>query len=262
MKDKEENAKILPHPEGLGHLRDGDVRNIKTIDESSTLFWILELHIPQYQIAMGSVDFKGYILATSTQVWNLISTHEKEEETFMRSCLIGPSVFYGYTSRGIRKAKIISGVIFDSTELRPDKPIPLLDVVNPIVIDPMATPDEETDQQILSLPVSSFTKKMIKETSGIDKARAYLLGRHKDKYNIFMNGMDSGVYYFPERLPILDVSQKKLIDLDKENLAQYIIVELNPIFNPEIETFSQFVEVYNNTLEYMLSAKEHYFFLQ
>jgi hypothetical protein len=261
MKDKEENAQILPHSEGLRPSRDEDVRNIKTTNESSTLFWILEFHMPQYQIAMGSVDFKGYILATSTQVWNLISTHEKEEETFMRSCLIGPSVLYGYTSRGIRKTKIISGVIFDSTELRPDKPIPLLDVINPIVIDPMATPDEETDQQILSLPLSSFTKKMINETSGIDKARTYLLERHKDKYNIFMNGIDSGVYYFPDRIPILDISQRKLMKLDKENLAQYIIVELNPIFNPDIDTFSQFVEVYNETLEYMLSAKEQYFFL-
>ncbi|MFX1520194.1 MAG: hypothetical protein ACFFCD_09775 [Promethearchaeota archaeon] len=234
---------------------------IKKISEGSTLFWILELYIPQYQIAMGSVDFKGYILATSTQVWNLITTHEKEEEAFMRSCLIGPSVFYGYTSRGIRKVKTISGVIFDSTELRPDKPIPLLDVVNPIVIDPMATPDEENDHQIPSESIGYFTKKTIEDTSGVGKAKAYLQGRHRDKYKIFINGIDSGVYHFPERLPILDVSQKKLMNLDKENLAQYIIVELNPIFNPDINTLSQFVEVYNETLEYMLSAKEHYFFL-
>jgi len=230
-------------------------------NEDPTLFWLLDLYIPQYQIAMGSVDFKGHILATSKQVWNFITTHEKEEETFMRSCLIGPSVLYGYTSRGIRKVKTLSGVIFDSTELRPDKPIPVLDTINPIVIDPMATSEEENDYQSPSKLMGYFAKKTFENTSGIDMARTYLGGRHKDKYNIFVNDIESGVYRFPERLPILEISQKKLINLDKRNLAQYIIVELNPVFNPNLDTFSQFVEVYNTTLEYMLSAKEYYFFL-
>jgi len=110
------------------------------------------------------------------------------------------------------------------------------------------------------LKLTGYTKKTFEDTSGIDKARAYLGGRHKDKYNIFMNGIDSGVYRFPERLPILEVSQKRLINLDKENLAQYLIVELNPVFSPDIDTFSQFIDMYNKTLEYMLSAKKCYFF--
>ena len=130
------------------------------IREDPTLFWILELFIPQYQIAMGSVDFKGHILATSKQVWNFVTTHEKEEETFMRSCLIGPSVLYGYTSRGARKVKKLSGVIFDSTELRPDKPIPLLDTIRPVVIDPMATSkEEENGYQSPSQLLGYFEKK-------------------------------------------------------------------------------------------------------
>jgi len=238
------------------------VINIKKISEGPTLFWLLDLYIPQYQIAMGSVDFKGHILATSKQVWNFITTHEKEEETFMRSCLIGPSVLYGYTSRGTQKVKILSGVIFDSTELRPDKPIPLLDTINPIIIDPMATSEEEeNDYQSASQLMGYFAKKTFEDTSGIDMARKYLRGRHKDKYNIFMNGIVSGVYRFPERLPILEVSQRKLIKLDKKNLAQYIIVELNPIFDQDLDSLSQYIEVYDNTVEYMLSAKEHYFFL-
>ena len=231
----------------------------KKISESPTLFWLLDLYIPQYQIAMGSVDFKGHILATSKQIWNFISTHEQEEETFMRSCLIGPSVLYGYTSRGIRKVKKISGVIFDSTELRPDKPIPLLDTINPIIIDPTATFDEENGFQSASQLMGYFAEKTFENTSGIEVARTYLGGRHKDKYKIFMNGIDSGAYRFPESLPILEISQRKLINLEKRNLAQYIIVELNPIFDPNLETFSQFVEVYNTTLEYMLSSKEYYF---
>jgi hypothetical protein len=148
------------------------VKKIKNISEDPTLFWIFDLYIPKYQIAMGAVDFKGHILATSKQVWNFISTHEKEEETFMRSCLIGPSVLYGYTSRGIRKVKILSGVIFDSTELRPDKPVPLLDTINPIVIDPMATYDVDNDRQFL-LKLTGYTKKTFEDTSGIDKARAW-----------------------------------------------------------------------------------------
>jgi hypothetical protein len=236
------------------------VKKIKNINKAPTLFWLLELYIPQYQIAMGTVDFKGYILATSKQLWNFISTHEKEEETFMRSCLIGPSVLFGYTSRGIRKVKIISGVIFDSTELRPDKPIPLLDTINPVVIDPTASSDEEDARQILPKFTGYFTKKSFENTSGIDIAKFYLTGSHKERYRIFMKGVDSGVYRFPERLPILEVSQKKLLKLDKKNLAQYIIVELNPIFDPDLNTFDQFISIYYNTLEYMISAKEYYFF--
>lgn len=213
---------------------------------------------------MGSVDFKGHILATSKQIWNFITTHEQEEETFMRSCLIGPSVLYGYTSRGIRKVKTLSGVIFDSTELRPDKPIPLLDTINPIVIDPMAISDEqeeeENDFQSPSQLMGYFAEKTFESTSGLDKARTYLGGRHKDKYNILMNGIDSGVYRFPQHLPILEVNQRKLINLDRRNLAQYIIIELNPVFDPNLDTCSQFIEVYDITLESMLAAKECYFF--
>ena len=209
---------------------------IKKISEDPTLFWILELYIPTYQIAMGAVDLEGHILATSKQVWNCISTYEKDGETLSRSCFIGPTVLHGHTSRGRRKVKILTGVIFDATELRPDKPIPLLDMIYPVIIDPMAKSD-------------------------IDKARACFGGLHKDIYKIFIDAINSGVYQFPERLSILDISQKKLINFDKENLAQYMIVELNPVLKPNIDTFNQFVEVYDKTLEYMLSAKECYFFL-
>ncbi len=262
---------------------------IQDIKEYPTLFWILELYIPEYQNQMGSFELEGYILATSKQLWNLISTSE-DEETTVRSCLIGPSVMYATMSIGgrpIPEVKTIAGVIFDSTELRPDKPVPLLDIIAPDVIDPSAKSDEEqvtkeiriielakgqqigdelltkvqTNHLIPKRLLGNLIKKTftVKTTSGVDNAKVCLGGLHKDKYKLFVDAVKSGKLRIPEGRLLLDVSQKKLIAFNRDNLSQYVIVELNPVLDPSIDAFDQFVDVYNSTIEYMLETEENYF---
>lgn len=262
---------------------------IQDIKEYPTLFWILELYIPEYQNQMGSFELEGYILATSKQLWNLITTSE-DEETTVRSCLIGPSVMYATMSIGgrpIPEVKTIAGVIFDSTELRPDKPVPLLDIIAPDVIDPSAKSDEEqvtkeiriielakgqqigdelltkvqTNHLIPKRLLGNLIKKTftVKTTSGVDNAKVCLGGLHKDKYKLFVEAVKSGKLRIPEGRLLLDVSQKKLIAFNRDNLSQYVIVELNPVLDPSIDAFDQFVDVYNSTIEYMLETEENYF---
>ena len=262
---------------------------IQDINEFPTLFWILELYIPEYQNQMGSFELEGYILATSKQLWNLISTSE-DEETTVRSCLIGPAVMNATMSIGgrpIPEVKTIAGVIFDSTELRPDKPVPLLDIIAPDVIDPSAKSDEEqvtkeiriielakgqqigdelltkvqTNHLIPKRLLGNLIKKTftVKTTSGVDNAKVCLGGLHKDKYKLFVDAVKSGKLRIPEGRQLLDVSQKKLIAFNRDNLSQYVIVELNPVLDPSIDAFDQFVDVYNSTIEYMLETEENYF---
>jgi len=267
------------------------VLKIQDITEYPTLFWILELYIPEYQNQMGAFQLEGYILATSKQVWNLISTDETTGDTSVRSCLIGPAVLYGNMSVGgrpIPEVKTISGVIFDSTELRPDRPVPLLDIIAPDVIDPTATADEE--QITKEIRIIEFTKgqKMahevltkvqdnhlipkrllgnlvkktitVKTTSGVNNAKVCLGGLHRDKYRLFVDAIKSGTLRVPEGRPLLDVAQKKLIKFERDSLSDYVIVELNPVLDPSIDAFDQFVDVYHKTIEYMLETEENYFF--
>jgi hypothetical protein len=266
------------------------VVKIQEINEIPTLFWILELYIPEYKTKLGTFQFEGYLLATSKQVWNLITSNEAEEETSVRSCLIGPSVMSGSMLIGGRKVpevKPLSGVIFDSTELRPDKPVPLLDIISPDVIDPTSKSEEEqiikeiwfielirgqkVADEILAkvqenhlVPkklIGNLVKKTVevRYTSGIYNAKVCLGGLHRDKYKIFVDAIKSGKFRVPEGRPLLDVSQKKLVTFDKQNLSRYVIVELNPILDPSVDAFTQFVDVYRKTVDYMLSAEKNYF---
>jgi len=263
---------------------------IQDFNEFPTLFWILELSIPEYQSKMGSFQFEGYILSTSKQVWNLITTGDDEEDTSVRSCLIGPSVMYGSMSIGgrpIPEVKTIVGVIFDSTELRPDKPVPLLDIISPDVIDPNSKSDEEhitKEIRIIELSkgqkmagevltkvqnnhlipkrlLGNLVKKTItvKTTSGVNNAKVCLGGLHRDKYRLFVDAIKSGKLRVPEGRLLLDVSQKKLINFERSNLSQYVIIELNPVMDTSIDAFDQFVDVYHSTIDYMLESEEHYF---
>lgn len=264
---------------------------IQDVLEFPTLFWILELYIPDYESQMGSFQLEGYILATSKQLWNLISTNEETGETLVRSCLIGPAVMYGNMSIGgrpIPEVKTIAGVIFDSTELRPDKPTPLVDIISPDVIDPTAKPDEEkitkeirvielargqkmADEVLTKVQdnhlipkrlLGNLVKKTftVKTTSGVKNAKVCLGGLHSDKYRLFVDAIKSGQLRVPEGRLILDVAQKKLITFEKNNLSHYVIVELNPVLDPSIDAFDQFVDVYHSTLEYMMGTEENYFF--
>ncbi|MFX1521385.1 MAG: hypothetical protein ACFFCD_15865 [Promethearchaeota archaeon] len=263
---------------------------IEDITEFPTLFWILELYIPDYQNNMGNFELEGYILASSKQVWNLISTDLNTEETTVRSCLIGPSILCGSMQIGgrpIPEVKTIAGVIFDSTELRPNEPVPLVDIIAPDVIDPTATADEEQITREIRIIELARGQKMgdellakvqdnhlmpkkllgnivkrtftVKTTSGVNNAKVCLGGLHRDKYRLFVDAIKSGKLRVPEGRPILDVAQKKIITFDRDNLSQYVIVELNPILDPSIDSFDQFVDLYHKTVEYMLSSEETYF---
>ena len=99
-----------------------------------------------------------------------------------------------------------------------------------------------------------------KTTSGVKNAKVCLGGLHRDKYRLFVDAIKSGKLRVPEGRLILDVAQKKLIKFEKENLSHYVIVELNPVLDPTIDSFDQFVDVYHSTLEYMMGTEENYFF--
>jgi hypothetical protein len=100
----------------------------------------------------------------------------------------------------------------------------------------------------------------VKTTPGVNNAKVCLGGLHRDKYRLFVDAIKSGKLRVPEGRPLLDVAQKKLIKFERENLSNYVIIELNPVMDPSIDAFDQFVDVYHKTIEYMLETEENYFF--
>jgi hypothetical protein len=108
------------------------------------LIWLIDTLIPGLSLSYGKLDFHGKLLVISEQLWTIIKNNEA------RSMFIGPSVLAG---KGFIKGYPVNiiepliAVILDATELRPNMEIPLIDLMNPDIIDPYSNTDT---QQIIT----------------------------------------------------------------------------------------------------------------
>lgn len=97
------------------------------------LIWLIDTLVPGLSLNYGKLDFKGKILIISEQLWSILKDSE------VRSMLIGPGFLFGEAIIKGYPVKIkepIISVILDATELRPDMQVPLLDLMQPDIIDP------------------------------------------------------------------------------------------------------------------------------
>ncbi len=111
------------------------------------LFWLLDIEAYDYDIGvLKNADMTGKALIASNQLWSILRGDK------VYSTLIGPGYFKGVAESGNRRVEIneyLSVLMFDPTALRYDEPVPLVDIINPEVIDPLGTSKVEEIMTII-----------------------------------------------------------------------------------------------------------------
>ncbi|MHA1754528.1 MAG: hypothetical protein ACTSYR_03315 [Candidatus Odinarchaeia archaeon] len=215
------------------------------------LYWLLDVFIPDLEIFCGKIDFKGKLLIISEQLWSIL------KDNLVRSMLIGPGYLLG---RGeikgypLEVSEPIISVILDPTELRPNQEIPLIDLMNPEVIDPTSEADikeiEDTvsrvflrhgrvlfDKRLAKIKIKGNIPKIIgiekktvklniKTFQGRDKIKFVLGGENNILYSKLLSLIKQNKFSTYKYMKILRSDLKKIHHIDSgEDLDNWIIIE-------------------------------------
>jgi hypothetical protein len=222
------------------------------MDSQSPLYWLLEVDTYEYDVGVfKNTDLTGKVLIASRQLWSIIRGDK------VYSMLIGPGIFKGIAEEGNRRIEVIepiSSLMFDPTQLRFDEPVPVVDIVNPEVIDPLsaARPEElysvirklvlekgnilsadplMTIQPDATVPKTAhyseqLSKITISHVSGKQRARFILGGANGPLYKPFVQGFERRKYIDPERLKVMATPFSKFANfIDIEVMSDWMIVE-------------------------------------
>ena len=253
------------------------------------LYWLMDVHIPDFHLGYANVELKGSVLITSNQLWSLMG------EDTVRSSLIGPGYIFGQgTLKGspVTFESPIGALIMDPTELRPHAPVPLIDIISPEVIDPLERSSPETIKEnimrivlrkgqvlgpikvasvkeMTKIPVTAFSEDAIKEIqvshiSGIERARFILAGKNRRLFDPFAKLLKRGKYRNLQNLKILRVDKKRIDEFaDKNKLGEWIIIEKAQEMTPEpqgntLEEFKKEYELAYNDIRENWAAYIYY----
>jgi hypothetical protein len=219
---------------------------------TSPLFWLLGVHLYDFDVGyFRNAELVGKALIVSTQLWSLI------REDRVISILIGPGIFRGVATSGNRRADIlelIPALMFDPTHLRPDEPVPLVDIVNPEVIDPLAASRQEEImtfirklvvekgnvlsgdtilrlRQDAAVPTTAHALDLVKRinvrhVSGVQRAKFVLAGTNGPMYKPFVQAYEKKKFEQPERIKVMATPFGKFTSLaDIEVMSNWTIVE-------------------------------------
>lgn len=225
---------------------------IGTMMRASPLFWLLDVQLYDFNAGVfRNADLTGKALVISSQLWSLI------REDRVISVLIGPGIFKGVMTSGNRRADIVeptSALMFDPTNLRVDEPVPLIDIVNPEVIDPLSTARVEeivtfirklmvekgnvlTGDTIMKLkqdaavPTTAHAMDVVKRinvrhVSGVQRAKFILAGTNSPLYKPFVQAYRKQRYAHLEQTKVMATPFNKFADFtDIEVMANWTIVE-------------------------------------
>lgn len=233
---------------------------------ASPLFWLLDLEAYEYDIGvLKCADIVGKVLIASHQLWSIL----REDKVY--SALVGPGFFKGVAESGNRRVEVkeyISMLMFDPTALRYDEPLPLVDIINPEVIDPLGTSKVEEIMTILSNLVvekgnvlagdqiarvagkadvprlAHYTDilKRIKIThiSGVQRARFLLGGTNRPLYAPLVEWFNMRRYNNFSRPKVMTLPYLKFADpSDIEIMSNWMIVEKAGMGGTGIEGFRE-----------------------
>ena len=263
----------------------------ESIESAETvLYWLLDLYIPDLNLPhIKNVEFKGEVLIASKQLWTLL------REDIVRSCLIGPGVVKGtilHKGHPIEVEEGVGALVFNPAELRPTAPIPLVNIVAPEVVDPLAKSSVSEIATIIekvlvgrgmvlapkkltevrrkgTIPTVEYREKFLEKievhlTSGAMKAKFLLGGAKRPIYSAFLKRYSKRLYEHPERLKILYVDKREFTSFNQDAVSCWSIVEklqAQPLEEKQTaDGYKQFVEEYVSVLEFMKKFKEVYIF--
>lgn len=220
--------------------------------DSGPLLWLVDIEAYNFetQVFKGA-DIRGRVLIASSQLWSII----REEQVL--SILIGPGYFKGRASKNnieVDIGKHLFAIMFDPTALRYDEPIPLVDIINPEVIDPMGVKKREeivalikdlvvekgnilTGDTIASIkgegrpPTVAHYKEMMKRlsvslVSGVQRAKFILGGTNRPLYQPLVEGYNGMKYSNIERLNIMAIAFSRFTNYaDIDVMSDWMIVE-------------------------------------
>jgi hypothetical protein len=219
---------------------------------NEALFWLLDVEAYDFDIGvLKGTDLKGRALMVSRQLWSVI------REDKVLSVLIGPGIFKGTAVSGNIRVDVVEklgALIFDPTQLRYDEPIPIVDIINPEVIDPLGAKKQEEIVTIIrklviekgnvmaadplakveqrgSVPQTAHYDEMIRKidvshVSGVQRAKFILAGTNSPMYRPFAESFQKRGYIQADRLKVMATPFLKFSSfIDIEVMSDWMIVE-------------------------------------
>ncbi|TXT55835.1 MAG: hypothetical protein BAJATHORv1_30218 [Candidatus Thorarchaeota archaeon] len=220
--------------------------------DTAPLYWLLDVESFEYDVGIfRDADLTGKVLIISRQLWSML------RGSTVISGLIGPGIFKGVAESGNRRMDIlkpICALLFDPTELRMDEPVPAVDIINPEVIDPLASREEEEIVTVLrqlvlekgnilaerpvarikgdtSVPRTIHYREMVQKIkvshiSGVMRARFILGGANGPMYRKLVETFETRGYINPERMEVMSTHERKFNKfLDEDIMSEWMVVE-------------------------------------
>lgn len=255
------------------------------IEQNPPLLWILDYVIPDFHILGEKISFNGELLVASRQLFSFL------QDDLVRSALIGPGVIKGQVpikGKPVDIEYLVGAVIFDPTQMRPREPIPVLDILNPEILDPLEQATEEQVQEIIrtlvikkgsvsdsgqimtltsegALPQTLITEqrivaKNVSFISGMKKAQFLLGGQKSRLYAPFKDGLLRNIFSDPSKIWTFRIDNKKFEAFDPAKFNEWIIIEMQT--DPgKASSSDEIVEAeFNFILKYLLGNQEFFIF--
>jgi hypothetical protein len=219
---------------------------------NEALYWLLDVEAYNFNIGvLKDTDLTGKALMVSRQLWSVI------REDKVLSVLIGPGIFKGTAVSGNIRVDVIEklgALIFDPTQMRYDEPVPMVDIINPEVIDPLGSKKQEEIVTIIrklvvekgnvlaanplvkveqrgSVPQTAHYDEMIRKIdvshiSGVQRARFILAGTNSPMYKPFADSFLKCGYIQADHLKVMATPFSKFSSfIDIEIMSDWMIVE-------------------------------------
>ncbi|MCD6484189.1 MAG: hypothetical protein ACP6IU_02675 [Candidatus Asgardarchaeia archaeon] len=257
--------------------------------EQLPFYWLLNFKLYDYKFPVGNMqtELSGTILIISRQLWSLM----KEEQ--IRSAVIGPGIVRGTTiikDTVIEIVNPIAAVIFDPTQMRFDEPIPVVDIINPEVVDPLAKGKKEEFERVIMEVYSAAGNVLIPQKTKLAEVKPpgsvprvyyeeevvktvnvnYISGRLRTK---FILGGRYNILYRPLKQRFMehkysDITQQKIFyadrgeirDVKKEELEDWIIVEKlqGYLGDTPPDGYTLLKDEYDNIVSFVESKKDEF----
>jgi len=217
-------------------------------------YWLLNFKLHDFKFPIGNMETEltGTILIVSRQLWSFMKGES------IRSAVIGPGIVRGTTmvkDTIIEVVNPVAAVIFDPTQMRLDEPIPVVDIINPEVVDPLAHGNREEFERVIievysaagnvltsqkmklaeikppgSIPRVYYEEEIVKTVkveyvSGKLRARFILGARYNNLYKPFKLRFQSEDFNDMTKQKIFFADAGVFKDVNREELSSWIIVE-------------------------------------
>ncbi len=261
------------------------MRMVSKMAEQTPLYWLLDIEAYDFDIGvLKDADLTGKALIASRQLWSIVRGSE------VISVLIGPGVFKGTAEAGNRRANVlekISALMFNPSDMRCDEPLPVVDIINPEVIDPLGVRKQEeivtlirnlviekgnilAQDRLVSVrgeigpPKIAYYEELLKKinvahVSGVQRARFILGGTNSPLYRPYVEWFNNRKLMRADQCKVLASHMNRFGNFNNEEImADWMIVEKAGL--DESTGIMAFQKEYEKTFDIIYSNSEKFIF--